>query len=128
VENEWHEVTALQETNVTVLGWKIRRSLHFFGSWLRSVDCETGPVDESQLPVPDVASELSTEWYLTGTQVDIGQFGGQILFCTGWCEKLVTCETVTEMLKCAQKHDRNFKMWSKCKVAEGPSLRALVMG
>jgi hypothetical protein len=42
--------------------------------------------------VPYVASELSTEWYLKGTKVDIGQFGGQILICAGWYEKLVTCE------------------------------------
>jgi hypothetical protein len=63
--------------------------------------------------VPYVASELSTEWYLTGTNVDIGQFGGQILIFAGWYEKLVTRKTLTEMLKNAQKHDRNFKMWTK---------------
>jgi hypothetical protein len=78
--------------------------------------------------VPYVASELSTEWYLTGMKVDIGQFGGQILICAGWYEKFVTCETVTEKLKNAQKHDRNIKMWTSCKVAGGLSLRALVMG
>jgi hypothetical protein len=71
---------------------------------------------------------LSVEWYLTGTKVDIGQFGRQMLVCAGWYKKLVTCETVTEILKYAQKHDRNFKMWSIYKVAEGQSLRALVMG
>ena len=85
-------------------------------------------MDQSWLPGPYVGSELSTEWYLTGTKVDIGQFGGQILICGGWYEKLVTCETVTEMLKNAQKHDRNVKMWTSCKVAGGPSVRALVMG
>jgi len=71
---------------------------------------------------------LSTKWCLTGTKVYIGQFGGQILICAGWYEKLVTYETLTEKLKNAEKHDRNFKMWTSCKVAEGPSLRALVVG
>jgi len=107
---------------------KLEDPLDCFGSWLRSIDYETGPVDWSWLPVLYVASELPTKWYLTGTKVDIGQFGGQILICAGWYEKLVTCEILTEKLKNTQKHDRNFKMWTSCEVAKGPSLRALVMG
>jgi hypothetical protein len=78
--------------------------------------------------VPYVASELSTEWYLTGMKVDIGQFVGQILICAGWYEKFVTCETVIEKLKNTQKHDRDAKMWTSCKLAGELSLRALVMG
>lgn len=91
---------------------KLEVPFHFFGSWLRSVGCERGPTDRSWLHVPYVAIELSTEWYLTGSKVDTGQFGGHILICAGWYEKLVTCET--EMLKYAQKHDKNFEMWIRC--------------
>jgi len=47
-------------------------------------------VDRSWLPVPYVAIELSIEWYLTGTKLDTGQIGGQILICAGWYEKLVS--------------------------------------
>jgi hypothetical protein len=39
---------------------------------------------------------LLTEWHLTGTKVDSGQVGGQILICAGWYEKLVIiCEAST---------------------------------
>lgn len=83
-------------------------------------------MDRSWLPVLYVASELSTEWYLTGTKV--GQFGGQILICVGWYEKFVTCETVTEMLKNAQEHDRNVRMWTSCKVAGAAKFKGVGNG
>lgn len=88
---------------------KLEVPLDHFGSWLRSADCERGPVDQSWLPVPYVASELSMEWCLTGTKLDIGQFGGQILICAGWYEKLVS-----HLWNCHKNFKKCTEAWLEC--------------